>query len=30
LFYVENWTLSMDIRVLFRTLRVVIAREGSA
>lgn len=30
LFYVENWTLSMDIRVLFRTLRVVIAQEGSA
>ena len=29
LFYVENWALSMDIRILFRTLRVVLAREGS-
>lgn len=30
LFYVENWSLSMDIRILLKTLRVVIAQDGSA
>lgn len=30
LFYVENWSLSMDIRILFKTLRVVITQDGSA
>ena len=30
LFYVENWSLSMDIRILLKTLRVVITRDGSA
>jgi hypothetical protein len=30
LFYVENWTFLMDLVILFRTVKVVLAQEGSA
>ena len=30
LFYVENWTLSMDLGILIKTIKVVLAQEGSA
>lgn len=29
LYYVENWSLTEDIRILFRTVKVVLAREGA-
>lgn len=29
LFYVENWSLTGDIQILFRTIKVVFAREGA-
>ena len=30
LFYVENWTFSMDLGILIKTIKVVLAQEGSA
>ena len=30
LFYVENWTFLMDLVILLRTVKVVLAQEGSA
>ncbi|MDO4243407.1 MAG: sugar transferase [Actinomyces sp.] len=30
LFYVENWTFSLDLQILLKTVKVVLAREGSA
>ncbi|SPF68205.1 Bacterial sugar transferase [Propionibacterium ruminifibrarum] len=30
LFYVENWTLSMDLMILLKTIKVVLTQEGSA
>ena len=30
LFYVENWTLLMDLKILLRTVKVVLTQEGSA
>ncbi|MDN6793553.1 MAG: sugar transferase [Propionibacterium sp.] len=29
LYYVENWSLTEDIRILFRTVKVVLARDGA-
>ena len=29
LYYVENWSLTGDIRILFRTVKVVLARDGA-
>jgi exopolysaccharide biosynthesis polyprenyl glycosylphosphotransferase len=29
LYYVENWSLGMDIRILFKTLKVVFSRRGA-
>jgi len=29
LFYVENWSITGDIQILFRTVKVVFAREGA-
>ena len=29
LFYVENWSLAMDLRILVRTFRAVLERDGS-
>lgn len=29
LFYVENWSITGDIQILFRTIKVVFAREGA-
>ena len=30
LFYVENWTFLMDLKILLRTVKVVLTQEGSA
>lgn len=27
--YIENWSLGLDIKILFRTVKVVLAKEGS-
>jgi lipopolysaccharide/colanic/teichoic acid biosynthesis glycosyltransferase len=29
LYYVENWTLTGDLFILFRTARAVLARDGA-
>ena len=29
LFYVENWTLTGDLAILFKTVRAVVRREGA-
>ena len=28
--YIRNWSLSLDIKILFQTIKVVLFREGSA
>lgn len=28
-FYIQNWSLSLDCRILFRTIQVVLAKEGA-
>jgi exopolysaccharide biosynthesis polyprenyl glycosylphosphotransferase len=29
LYYIENWLLSLDIKILFKTIKVVLRREGA-
>ncbi|WP_425546706.1 sugar transferase [Brooklawnia cerclae] len=29
LYYVENWSLVGDLRILFRTVKVVLHRDGA-
>jgi len=29
LYYIENWSLSLDIKIILKTLKVVLRREGS-
>ena len=29
LYYIENWSLSFDVRIIFRTLSAVLSREGA-
>ena len=29
LYYVENWSLSGDLVIMFKTLRAVLARDGA-
>jgi lipopolysaccharide/colanic/teichoic acid biosynthesis glycosyltransferase len=29
LYYIENWSLSFDIKIIFKTLGAVLKREGA-
>jgi lipopolysaccharide/colanic/teichoic acid biosynthesis glycosyltransferase len=29
LHYIENWSLWLDLKILFKTIKVVLSREGA-